>query len=82
MTDEIKKRFDPENILGRLTALEMICVSLIRQKLISPEARHSLAESVRGVAAEFQADRDSSNFAEGFKDGLLDFAAKLNGPDD
>ena len=72
MTDKRNARLEPENILGRLTALEMICISFIRQQLSTPESRRHLAESVRGVAAEFPVEANT-RFAEGFKDGLPGF---------
>ena len=66
--------------MGRLTALEIICISFITQQLSTPESRGILAESVRGAAAEFPANANT-RFAEGIKDGLMDFAAKLDGRD-
>ena len=71
------ERFDPEKMLGRLTALEIICISFIRQQLSTPEARRILAESVRGTAADIPVGGLSSSFLDGFKDGITDFATKL-----
>ena len=66
--------FDPENIPGRMAALEQVCISLARayfsMYFSTPESRRDLADSLR--ITETEADTLIGGFGSKFLNGLED----------